>query len=104
MVDDIMFDAIVDVVTPVLTGAAAPPVAPLLLAVEDDEAAQEADVGKVTPSLSREEVSPRQSRMPFPPIALKEYVRSAKLACKFNGRYTHSNVSCLRNPPSSPMG
>lgn len=72
MVDDIIPDAIVDVVVPVLTGAAAPPVAPLLLAVEDDETAQEADVGKVTPSLSRGQVSAPKSRTRFLPIALKE--------------------------------
>ena len=57
--DDIMLDAILDPETLVLAGAAAPPVAPLLLllAVEVDEEAQEADVGKVTPSLSGEQVS-----------------------------------------------
>lgn len=88
MVDDIILDAMVDVLTPLLTGAAAPPVAPLLLAVDDDEAAQEADVGKVTPSLSRGQVSPSESHMPFPPIALVEYVRSAKLTCEFDGRYS----------------
>lgn len=59
MVDDIILDAILDAETPVLTGAAPPPVAPLLLllAVEVDETAQEADVGRVTPSLSRKQVS-----------------------------------------------
>ena len=56
IVDDIMPDVIRDPEVPVLTVPAAPPVAPLLLllAVVVDEEAQEADVGRVTSSLSRE--------------------------------------------------
>ena len=50
---DAILDAILDAELPVPMGAAAPLVAPLLLAaVALAEAAQEADVGSVTPSLS----------------------------------------------------
>ncbi|MCJ1298369.1 hypothetical protein MMC08_001158 [Hypocenomyce scalaris] len=50
---DGILDAILDAELPVPMGAAAPLVAPLLLAaVALAEAAQEADVGSVTPSLS----------------------------------------------------